>query len=60
MFTNHKSYGGDFGKQIINDIKSFNTLEIASGYFGVSLLDEFTKDLIDISIIQKSIEMVKI
>jgi HKD family nuclease len=49
MFTNHKSYGGDFGKQIINDIKASNTLEIASGYFGVSLLDEFTKDLVDIS-----------
>lgn len=49
MFTNHKNFGGDFGKQILNDIKTYNTLEIASGYFGVSLIDDFTNDLISIS-----------
>jgi len=49
MFTNHKNYGGDFGKQIINEVKKYNGLEIASGYFAVSTLDEYKKHLIHIS-----------
>ena len=45
MFTNHKDFGGPFGKQFINDINKFEGLEIASGYFGVSAIEKYKENL---------------
>ena len=49
MFTNHKDFGGPFGKQFINDINKFEGLEIASGYFGVSAIEKYKENLLNIS-----------
>lgn len=49
MFTNHKNFGGAFGKQFAEDINKFSGLEIASGYFGVSALEKYRNDLLKIS-----------
>lgn len=49
MFTNHKNFGGPFGKQFINDINKYEGLEIASGYFGVSAIEKYRNNLLSIS-----------
>ena len=49
MFTNHKDFGGPFGKQFLNDINKFEGLEIASGYFGVSAIEKYKENLLNIS-----------
>lgn len=49
MFTNHKDFGGPFGKQFINDINKYEGLEIASGYFGVSAIEKYKNNLLNIS-----------
>ncbi len=49
MFTNHKDFGGPFGKQFINDINKYDSLEIASGYFGVSAIEKYKNNLLNIS-----------
>lgn len=49
MFTNHKDYGGDFGKEISNNLDKFNSLEIASGYFGVALINKIKPKLLSIA-----------
>ncbi len=49
MYTNHKDFGGAFGKQFINDINKYESLEIASGYFGVSAIEKYKNNLLNIS-----------
>jgi hypothetical protein len=49
MFTNHKDFGGDFGKEFISNIKKYDSLEIASGYFGVALVNKIRDDLLAIA-----------
>jgi len=48
-FTNHKNFGGDFGKEIIANFKKFNSVEIASGYFGVSQIKAMWNEITDIA-----------
>jgi len=48
-FTNHKDFGGDFGKEMIANLKKYDSLEIASGYFGVSLINQIHDDLLKIA-----------
>lgn len=49
IFSNHKSFGGDFGKEFIQNLKSSNSLVIASGYFGTSLIKSLQPDLLNIA-----------
>jgi HKD family nuclease len=49
MFTNHKEFGGDFGKEIAKNLSKYNELQIASGYFGVSLINKIRQELLDIA-----------
>ncbi len=49
MYTNHKDFGGDFGKEITKDLKKYKELQIASGYFGVSLINKIREDLLNIA-----------
>ncbi len=48
-YTNHSSYGGNFGKEILKNLKICDSLEIASGYFGVSQLKLMRKELLSIA-----------
>jgi HKD family nuclease len=49
IFANHKNFGGDFGKEISKNLESFQSLEIASGYFGASLIDVIKPKLLQIA-----------
>lgn len=49
IFANHKNFGGDFGKEISKNLDSFQSLEIASGYFGASLIDVIKPKLLQIA-----------
>ena len=40
MFTNEKSFGGAFGKEVFKNIDNFNSLEIASGYFDPQTIEK--------------------
>ena len=48
MFTNRQA-SEKFDKQILKNIKKFDILEIATGYFGSEIIERFEKDLIEIS-----------
>jgi len=48
-FANHKNFGGDFGKEIITNLKKFDSVEIASGYFGVSQIKALWSEILDIA-----------
>lgn len=48
-FTNHKDFGGDFGKEIIANFKKSESVEIASGYFGVSQIKAMWNEILDIA-----------
>lgn len=49
IFANHKDFGGDFGKEISKNLDNFHSLEIASGYFGASLIDAIKPKLLKIA-----------
>ena len=48
-FTNLSNFGGDFGNEFKKNIEKFDSLEIASGYFGVSTVEEYEKELLKIA-----------
>jgi len=48
-YTNHKSHGGDFGKEILKNLKHCMSIEIASGYFGISQFNKIRNDLLSIA-----------
>lgn len=48
-YTNHKDYGGDFGKEIRQNFSKHEALDIATGYFGVPLIKNLWNELIDIA-----------
>jgi HKD family nuclease len=48
-FTNHKNFGGHFGKEITSSLKKYNSVEIASGYFGVSQIKLMWNELLGIA-----------
>ena len=49
MFTNEKSFGGAFGKEILKNIDNFNSLEVASGYFDPQTIEKNRDKLIQIA-----------
>ena len=49
MITNHKKFGDTFGSHFEKDIKKFTSLEIASGYFGVDIVDKYFPLLLNIA-----------
>ena len=49
MFTNEKSFGGAFGKEILKNIDNFNSLEVASGYFDPQTIEKNREKLIQIA-----------
>lgn len=49
IFSNHKDYGGNFESEFSRHIKTCKSLEIATGYFGVSALDKYRFALVDIA-----------
>ena len=49
IFANHKNFGGDFGKEIAKNLDSYDSIEIASGYFGSSLIDSIKPKLLQIA-----------
>lgn len=48
-FTNHKNFGGHFGKEIISNFKKYQSVEIASGYFGVSQIKAMWNEILEIA-----------
>lgn len=48
-FTNLKTYGANFGTEIIANFKKYSCVEIASGYFGVSQLNIIRRDILDLA-----------
>jgi len=48
-FTNHKNFGGHFGKEIISNFKKYHSVEIASGYFGVSQIKSMWNEILEIA-----------
>ena len=49
MFTNEKSFGGAFGKEVFKNIDNFNSLEIASGYFDPQTIEKNRGKLLQIA-----------
>ena len=49
IFSNYKDFGGDFGVEINKSLDSFDSLDIASGFFGSSLVENLTPKLIEIA-----------
>ena len=49
IFANHKDFGGDFGKEFAKNIDLCESLEIASGYFGATLIDTLKPKLIQVA-----------
>lgn len=49
IFANHNKFGGDFGKEFINNLRSSQALQIASGYFGASLLESLKPELLKVA-----------
>ena len=47
--TNHRDFGGSFGKEIQHQLATCESLEIATGYFGVALVEKLTPSLIKIA-----------
>lgn len=47
--TNHRDFGGSFGKEIQHQLATCESLEIATGYFGVALVEKLTPSLIEIA-----------
>lgn len=48
-FTNHKNFGGDFGKEISSNFKKYQAVEIASGYFGTSQINAMWSEILEIA-----------
>jgi len=49
VFSNHKDFGGDFGTEFNKCLDLYDSLEIASGYFGSSLIDNLRPKLLEIA-----------
>ena len=49
IFSNYKDFGGDFGAEINKSLDLFDSLDIASGFFGSSLVENLTPKLIEIA-----------
>ena len=49
VFSNHKDFGGDFGTEFNKCLDSYDSIEIASGYFGSSLIDNLRPKLLEIA-----------
>lgn len=49
IFSNHNEFGGDFGKEFTKNLKTSQTLQIASGYFGASLIHNLRDDLLNVA-----------
>ena len=48
-FTNHKNFGGHFGKEITSNLRKYHSVEIASGYFGTSQMRAMWQEILDIA-----------
>lgn len=49
IFSNHKDHGGNFENEFNRHIKTCDSLEIATGYFGVSTLHKYRSALVDVA-----------
>ena len=49
IFTNDSKHGGPFKKQFCSKVKEAKNLVIAAGYFGASLVDELSADIVSVS-----------
>lgn len=49
IFSNHKDHGGNFENEFIRQIKTCESLQIATGYFGVSILNKYRAALVDVA-----------
>lgn len=49
LFTNSTKHGGTFKKQFLHKLKKAKSLNIATGYFGVSLIEDLKSKIMSIS-----------
>lgn len=49
VFSNHKLHGGEFGKEITSQLETCSHLEIASGYFGNSIIESLKPKFLEIA-----------
>ena len=45
MFTNHKKCGNYFDQEFLSNLRSFDELEIATGYFGIATIEKYREEL---------------
>jgi hypothetical protein len=48
LITNHKDFGGDFGKQFFKDLSLSNGFQVATGYFGHDLITNSEEVLVSL------------